>query len=191
MLSLQSSVDLGLIKLTYDVESSLRIPPVSPIDKQLIEHEYDDLFKGIGVIPGEVKLHLKDNTVPVLNPPRRIPEALKSRLKCELDNMENDQIIVKVGEPTDWVNSLVVVEKPQTGKLKICLNPKVLNEAFRRPHYPMYTLEDVASKLTNATCFSLLDITHAYWSIKLDESSSYLTTFGTPFGRYRYLRLPF
>ena len=55
----------------------------------------------------------------------------------------------------------------------------------------MYTLDYVTSKLTNATCFSLLDITHAYWSVKLDESSSYLTTFGTPFGRYRYLRLPF
>ena len=139
----------------------------------------------------KVKLHLKDNAVPVVNPPRRIPEALKFRLKCELDNMENDQIIVKVDEPTDWVNSLVVVEKPQNGKLRICLDPKALNEAIRRPHYPMYTLEDVTSKLTNATCFSLLDITHAYWSVKLDESSSYLTTFGTPFGRYRYLRLPF
>ena len=73
LLSLQSSVDLGLIKLTYDVESSLRVPPVSPIDKQLIEQEYGDLFKGIGVIPGEVKLHLKDNAVPVVNPPCRIP----------------------------------------------------------------------------------------------------------------------
>ena len=34
-------------------------------------------------------------------------------------------------------------------------------------------------------------LTHAYWSVKLDETSSYLTTFSTPFGRYRYLRLPF
>ena len=55
----------------------------------------------------------------------------------------------------------------------------------------MFTLDDVTSKLTNATCFSILDITHAYWSVKLDEASSYLTTFSTPFGRYRYLRLPF
>ena len=47
LLSLQSSVDLDLIKLTYDVESFFRVPPVSPIDKQLIEHEYGDLFKGI------------------------------------------------------------------------------------------------------------------------------------------------
>ena len=77
-----------------------------------------------------MKLHLKDNALPVVNPPRRIPEALKSRLKCKLDTMENDQNIVKVDEPTDWVNSFVVVEKPQTGKLRICLDPKALNEAI-------------------------------------------------------------
>ena len=105
--------------------------------------------------------------------------------------MENDQIIMKVNEPTDWVNSLVVVGKTQTGKLRICLDPKGLNEAIQRPHYPMYKLEDVTSKLTNSTCFSLLDITHAHWSNKLDESSPFITTFRTPFGRYGYLRLPF
>ena len=190
LISLQSSVDLGLVQLTYAVESSFNCAPPC-IDKQLINKEYGDLFKGIGVLPGEVKLYLKDDAVPVVNPPRRVPEALKSKLKAELDTMESDHIIAKVTEPTDWVNSLVVVEKPKTGKLRICLDPKALNEAIRRPHYPMYTLDDVTSKLTNATCFSILDITHAYWSVKLDEASSYLTTFSTPFGRYRYLRLPF
>ena len=171
LISLQTSIDLGLL--------------------QLIERDYADLFKGIGVIPGEVKLHLKDDAVPVVNPPRRVPEALKLRLKDELDTMESDQIIRKVTDPTDWVNSLVVVEKPKTDKLRICLDPKALNEAIRRLHYPVSTLEDVTAKLTNATCFSILEITHAYWSIKLDEKSSYLTTFSTPFGGYRYLRLPF
>ena len=190
LISLQSSVDSGLVQLTYAVESSFNCAPPC-IDKQLTEKEYGDLFKGIGVLPGEVKLYIKDDAVPVVNPPRRVPEALNSKLKAELDTMENVHIIAKVTEPTDWVNSLVVVEKPKTGKLRICLDPKALNEAIRRPHYPMFTLDDVTSKLTNAMCFSILDITHAYWSVKLDEASSYLTTFSTPFGRYRYLRLPF
>ena len=104
--------------------------------------------------------------MPVVNPSHRVPEALKSKLKAELDTMESDHIIAKVTEPTDWVNSLVVVEKPKTGKLRICLDPKALIVAIHRPHYPMFTLDDVTSKLTNATCFSILDITHAYWSIK-------------------------
>jgi hypothetical protein len=190
LLSLQASIDLGLIKLTYSVESSkLASSPV--LDKGQVMKEYGDLFKGIGVIPGVSQLHLKPNAVPVINPPRRVPEALRERLKAELQQMERDGIIQKVTQPTDWVNSMVVVEKPKTGKLRICLDPKALNDAIRRPHYPMPTLEDVTSRLTNAKYFSILDITHAYWSIKLDEKSSLLTTFSTVFGRYRWLRLPF
>ena len=38
--------------------------------------------------------------------------------------------------PTDWVSSLVVVKKPN-GKLKICIDPKPLNKALKRNHYPL------------------------------------------------------
>ena len=69
--------------------------------------------------------------------------------------MQRDNIITKVTEPTDWVNSIVVAEKPKTGKLRVCLDPKALNEVIRRPHYPMPTIDDVTSKLAGATCFSL------------------------------------
>ncbi|MCG8076812.1 MAG: DDE-type integrase/transposase/recombinase, partial [Candidatus Thiodiazotropha taylori] len=111
--------------------------------------------------------------------------------KDELNRMEKDSIISRVTQPTDWVNSVVLVEKPATNKLRVCLDPKALNESIRRPHYQMPTLDDVVSQLSGAKTFSKLDITHAFWSIKLDDESSYLTTFSTPFGRYRYLRLPF
>ncbi len=198
LIGLQSSLDLELIKLTYSVDSKVaenthKHSNNSPLElnKTLVMSNYGNLFKGIGVIPGSCHLHLKENAIPVVNPPRRIPEALKSRLKSELDKMVKDRIISKVTEPTDWVNSIVVVEKPKTGKLRVCLDPKALNEAIRRPHYPSPTLDDVTSKLSGATRFSKLDITHAYWSVKLDEESSNLTCFGTPFGRYKYLRLPF
>ena len=154
-------------------------------------NDYAKMFAGIGVLPGECKLYIKENAVPVVNAPRRIPETLKTKLKEELSRMQRDNIITKVTEPTEWVNSIVVTEKPKTGKLRVCLVPKALNEVIRRPHYPMPTIEDVTSKLAGATCSSLLDITHAYWSIKLYKESSYLTTFSMPFGRYRYLRLPF
>lgn len=104
--------------------------------------------------------------------------------------MESLNIIQKFTEPTQWVSSLVVVEKPN-GKLRVCLDPKDLNRAILRPHYPMKTLEDVLPQLSKARFFTKLDARSGYWTIKLSEASSYLTTFNTPFGRYRYLRLPF
>ena len=39
--------------------------------------------------------------------------------------------------------------------------------------------------------FTKLDARSGYWAIKLSNQSSFLTTFNTPFGRYRYLRLAF
>lgn len=102
--------------------------------------------------------------------------------------MVKDGIITQVTEPKQWVNSTVTVEKPKTVKLRICFDPKALNDAICRPHYPMPTLDDVTINLVGAKHFSSLDITHAYWSIKLDQESSMLTTSSTLFGRYRYLR---
>ena len=41
--------------------------------------------------------------------------------------MEKMEIIERINEPTDWVNSMVVVEKPN-GNLHICLDPKHLKQ---------------------------------------------------------------
>ena len=53
------------------------------------------------------------------------------------------------------------------------------------------TLEEITHKLAGATVFSKLDARHGYWSVSLDQESSMKTTFNSPFGRYRFLRLPF
>jgi len=52
-------------------------------------------------------------------------------------------------------------------------------------------LEELTLMLSDAKYFSVLDATSGYWQIKLDEESSFLTTFNTPFGRYRFTRMPF
>ena len=55
----------------------------------------------------------------------------------------------------------------------------------------MQTIEDILPELGKANVFSKLDCLNGYWQVPLDEESSLLTTFGTPFGRYKWKRLPF
>ena len=81
------------------------------------------------------------------------------------------------------------MEKPN-GKVRLCYGPGDLNKAIQREHYPMKTVEEVAAELSDAKVFSVLDATSGFWHIKLDEKSSELLTFNTPFGRYQYLRMP-
>jgi len=172
-------------------KASLCNPQSKYLDKPSVLKQYPDIFKGIGLFPGECKIHIDPSVIPVVHPPRRIPFALCGKLKLELDRMEKANIITKVSTPTEWVNSLVVVEKPLSNKLRICLDPKDPNKAILRPHYPMRKLEDLLPELTGAKYFTKLDARSGYWAIRLSEDSSYLTTFNTPFGRFRFCRLPF
>ncbi|XP_053403100.1 uncharacterized protein K02A2.6-like [Mercenaria mercenaria] len=123
-------------------------------------------------------------------PVRRVPVAMKEKLKRELNQLEKRGIIAKVDTPTDWVSSLVVVKKAN-GKLRICIDPKPLNKALKRSHYLLPVVEDLLPELSNAKVFSKCDVKNAFWHVVLDEKSSYLTTFETPFARYRWLKMPF
>ena len=99
--------------------------------------------------------------------------------------MVKQGIIVPVDESTDWVNSLVVREKPD-GSLRICLDHKDLNKAIKREHHPVPTVDMVTNKLQGATCLSHLDGKSDNWNVELDKESSKLTTFNTHKGRFRY-----
>jgi hypothetical protein len=92
---------------------------------------------------------------------------------------------------TEWVNSFVVVDKGKGKGLRICLDPRQLNIAIKREHYYTRTVDDIAPKLAGATHFSVVDARSGYWMIGLDEESSLLTTFSTPYGRFKFNRLPF
>ena len=100
-------------------------------------------------------------------------------------------VIRKVDEPTDWVNSLMVVEKPKSKKLQVCLDPRPLNNAIRREHFHLLTLEDITTRLSGACVFTKLDANHGYRQIPLSEESQLLTTFNSAFGRYCFMRMPF
>ena len=104
--------------------------------------------------------------------------------------MEKLKVIVKIEEPTQWVNPIVIVEKPN-GKLRICLDPRDLNTAVMREHYQLPTVEEITCRLSEAKYSTVLDASSWFWQLKLDEASTRLCTFNTPFGRYRFLRLPF
>ena len=53
------------------------------------------------------------------------------------------------------------------------------------------TLEEILPKLSGAKLFSIVDAKCGHWNVELDEESSFLTTFNSPFGRHGFLRMPF
>ena len=200
LLGLKSSQSMGLVKIMVPgVDTSVNNVVAAPKKESAVSENvtkdpllilFADVFQGIGCLPGEYSIELSKDVQPVVHPPRRVPVPKKEAMKAELDRMVADKIVTPVTEPTDWVSSVLAVPK-KDGSVRICLDPKDLNTTIKRSHYPLPTVEDVTSRLTNAKVFSVLDAKSGFWQVKLTENSSYLTTFNTPFGRFRWLTMPF
>eukprot|EP00731_Ephydatia_muelleri_P013210 Em0007g520a len=157
ILGLKASQTLGLIKVVLNIN---RIEDIVTC--------YKGVFQGLGCLQQPYHIEIDSSVQPVVCPVRNQPIALRGRLKEELDKMEELKVIRKIEQPTEWVNSLVVVEKHKTKKLRLCLDPRPLNKAIQREHFQLPTLEDIATRLSGATVFSTLDANHGYWQIPLD-----------------------
>lgn len=142
------------------------------------------------LLPGTVHLEVDPEVKPVVTPARRIPMALKESLKKELDRYAKLGILKPVEEPTPWVSSVAVATK-KFGALRICINPRPLNKALKREMYQLQLLDEILPDLAQARVFSTIDLCSRYWHYILDDESSLLTTFATPYGRYHWCRLPF
>ena len=83
------------------------------------------------------------------------------------------------------------MDRKSNRKLRLCLDPKPLSKALKRPIYPIPLVDDLLPRLGKAKVFTVCDAKNGFWQLELDEPSSHLTTMVTPFGRYRWCRLPF
>ena len=126
---------------------------------------------------------------PVVHAPRKCPIAMRPLVREKLDEFLEQGIITPVEEPTDWVSSLAYSWKAN-GKLRVCLDPRDVNKAIKRDHYKTPTVEEITHLLAGSKKFTKVDGTSSYLCIVLDYESSLLTTFNTPWGRYRFVRLP-
>ena len=144
--------------------------------------EFPDWFTRIGRFPGESTIQLCHDVYPKIHVPRRCLIALHPKVKEHLNKMECLGVITHVDERTDWVSSITNVQKTN-GELCLCLDPHDLNEAICHNHHKVPTVEEVANKFVHSHYFTKLDTCHGYWLIVLDQESSLLTTFNSPFER--------
>jgi hypothetical protein len=177
ILSLPSCSELSLVSVVHAVSN-------------VIAKEYSDIFEGMGTLPSGYSIQLKEDCNPVVQNARRVPFRLRDKLLQTLEHMESNGTICKVKVATDWVHPIVTVLKPN-GDLRVCLDPSILNKNIKREHFAISTPSEIFSKLSQSTVFSTVDATSIFLQLLLDDKSSFLTTFATPFGRYRFLRLPF
>ncbi len=180
---------LNLVKRVYHINHNNSAVTASNSVDDIVQN-FADAFEGFGVLPYVYKIQQRENAQPVVHPARRVPAPLKDRLRKELDRMTTLGVIKRIEEPTDWVNSMVCVKK-KNGNLRVCMDPKDLNDNIKREHYQIPKCEELMNEMSGAKYFTKLDASQGFWQIRLDEDSTKYCTFNTPFGRYSFLRLPF
>ena len=83
--------------------------------------------------------------------------------------------------------------KKGTDDIRLCVDLSRLNRYVRREQYqsptPAEAVADIAAN--EAQIFTVLDAKKGYHQCLMDEPSQLLTTFITPFGRFKYRQAPY
>ena len=154
-----------------------------PLTQEKVETTYADVFQGLGKFPGEpYKLRLKPDAVPAKHRPRRVPVHLQDAFHEEVERLIKIDVLEKVTEPTEWVNSFVIVEKVIDSSnahspnhvikksICLCIDPKDLNEALEREPYYSRSIDELISMFAGAKVFTIVDMDKGYWQVVLHPS---------------------
>ena len=122
---------------------------------------------------------------------RDILSAYLEPLKKELDLQVKAGIIEPVQGPTEWLHPIVVVPKKDTSDVRLCVDLRRLNKYAKRPVNPQPTPWELVRNIPKgAKLFAVFDALKGYHQLPLEEGSRSLTTFYTPFGKFRYCSFP-
>ena len=113
---------MGIIKKIDEVRSLESNP-------DYVKKSHPKLFRGLGCIPGEYNIELKDAATPY-NLTNSSPIPLLERVETEIKRMVDLDVIERVDQPTDWCSPVVVVPK-QNGVVRICGDFIQLNTAVK------------------------------------------------------------
>jgi len=82
------------------------------------------VFEGdLGTLEGLQHLNVDPSVLPSIAPSRRVPIAIKPKLKDELERLTDTGVLMLVDEPTDWASNFVIVTK-ESGDSRLCLDPQ-------------------------------------------------------------------
>ena len=135
-----------------------------------------------------IHLELIDNPTPVRSRAYPIPRSQLQVFKQELDRLVRIGVLERA-KHSEWIAGTFITAK-KDGRVWWITDFRGLNRSLKRRVYPLRRISDIITRHPHYKYFTKLDISMQYYTFVLDEPSRDLCTFATPFGLYRYCRLP-
>ena len=136
-------------------------------------------------------IRLKEDAVPHYEGcSRNVSLPDRPEVKKKLDALVAQGTITPTDEPSETQAALVVTRK-KNGKPRICVDLSRLNKNILRPEHPVTTPHDAVVEIGGqAEFYTSFDASDGYYQVSLDVSCQNLTTFITPWDRYKFRRAP-
>ena len=157
---------------------------------QLLQ-EYADVFSST---PGEAQvepfsIRLEQDALPSSRPPYQVPIHLREEVNGEINKLLKSNII-EPSTSVDWCAPIVPVRKPDK-TIRLCVDYRELNKVTPLDRHIIPTLPDILDRVGQAAVLSKIDLTSGFHQIQVDAHSRDLTTFLSPRGKFRFVRMPF
>ncbi len=152
--------------------------------------ENNKRFNGtLGMYPHKkVHIDIDPNAKPVNSRPYPVPQIHFKTFKKELNHLARIGVLAAQQE-SKWASPSFIIPK-KDGRVRWFSNLRQLNKVIRCKQYPLPIITDILRKHSGYKFFTKLDVSMQYYTFDLDKESQDLCTIITPFGKYRYLRLP-
>ena len=139
-----------------------------------------------------VTIHIDENAKPhAFHKATPVPLHWQEKVKADLLRDEALGVIEKVpyGEPVMWCHRMVVTRK-HDGSPRRTVDLSPLNKHCKRETFASESPFHIARRIPGKTWKTVCDAWNGYHSVPLRDEDKHLTTFITPYGRYRYKRAP-
>ena len=164
------------------------------IDRILAKHP--QLFQGLGRVKNqEVDIQLKAGATPKIQPRRPVPIHYTEKLKKKIEELKREGVIEGPLsgplEPGSYVSNPVITAKRWSDEeIRLNLDLSDANEDIVMSHHPIPTPDELRHELRDADTFTSIDANQMFQQWMIARNKRKLFTFRTPWGLYRYLRLP-
>ena len=208
-------LDNAFLTSPVDVPGPRRVdlqdPDISPSTRSAFDalcEKYPKVFSKRNEDIGRTQLVTMDidmgDSPPVSSRPYTLALKHHRWVQEEIETLERAGVITKSMSP--WTSPIVVVpKKTQLGeppKKRLCIDFRKINDLQQKvitegkskgclSLIPLPKIDEMYAKLKGAKFFSTIDLRSGYYHIALGKDLRAKTAFVMPFGKYKFLQVPF